>query len=309
MSSGNRKLLFDAVQNYKKHASSRLSAEDVKRAVVEIKSLNDRLPLKNILLSNYEEISAAGRAMMAEGKSQSDMLFLKNELLCFFDTAMEGGFTGYHPLRKTARIHTSGSAAAVRTESTGIIAGASHVADLVGGIIEESIQKGLMISPLAIPLAEMGDKGSLIDRLVSNLSGRWALMAYRMRFLLAGLRYVIPVLAMYFALNAWFSDDNPMIRAERTSGATRNAIQKLTILVVNMNPGAEYGGRSEYRDLMDLGDRHGIDLEKESEVLTLLKFSGLNNTLYLRHEPSGAIVMISQNGIAQVKEGRFRRVK
>jgi len=294
--------LMQAVAAYKQRAGARLQPEQVQEAVRLLKEVNRRLPGRNLLEASRDELKAAGTRLFADGEPRQNGPFLTFELREFFDAALAAGIVLRHPLTGEARLGpTPGEDSGVTRQEA-----AQRAAKLVAGIIEESIQKGLLLSPLAAPVAEAGDEpDTFLERLLSGLSGRWQLLARSLCPVLRAARVVVPLAAVVISLSAALDAGNPLNARANSAFATGEAVRRLE-LAVNLAQNQEWDEQSGISSLEELGERVGLPLPEASEVFDLEKIVTRPYILYLRHRQSGTLVILGLERRATLRQGTWR---
>ena len=178
------------------------------------------------------------------------------------------------------------------------------VTEYLANVLQEGVQKGLMLSPLAQSAAALQEGGGGLEAYWNLLPRRWFRFLHRFPWVPDSLRIGIPILSMILALAAWFGPDNPFLGGHREAAATGNAIKKLQIamnLMINSAPG-ELDGLSS---LSALGQRVGVPLEEEEALFSLVRVNSNVPILYLRHIPTGALVFLSPQGVNSFRDGRW----
>lgn len=292
--------LLKAVHAYKSEASHRLEPRRLELAIRLLKELHRQLGQGDLLHASLQEIKAAGARVLAKGELREHSKFLSAELVRFFDAALAAGCIGYHPIRKTARL----------TEEPGperrfdVRAAGARAAELVAGVLADGIQQGLMISPLAAPLADLGGSTGPVDRLFGVVSGRWQRLAARMGWLLELARIAIPAATLVLAVSAAFDSGNPFTAAYGSALESGQAVQHLEIAVnLLANEGR---GTSKIGSLTELGDRVGVPLDDVAEVFELQRATVTPPILYLRHRKTGTLVVLTPERRASLRHGRWK---
>jgi hypothetical protein len=292
--------LLRAVSAYTRRARARLTPAEVELAVRLLKEVNRRLAGRNLLDASVDELRAAGARLFAEGEPREHSRFLTAELRQFFDAAIEEGLVVRHPLSGAVRLPDPDAPAA----ATGLAVEevAEQAAKIVANVLEDAVQTGLMLSPLAVPVAEAGEGGGMVEELVRTLASRWSWLAGQLHWLLQAVRVLVPLGAMVLGLTAWFSSSNPL--TGQGAFLTGQAMQELKI-AVNLLDSREMG-TTQFRSLEDLGQQLGAPLLQSSSVFTLERAMVHPTILYLRHRDSDALVILTPDHRATLRKGRWR---
>jgi hypothetical protein len=295
--------LVRAVRAYKQRAATELQPKQLEGALQLLKAVNQGLTKQNLLLASLEEIKAVGMSALDELGIREKGGFLTAELKRFYDVALELGLINYHPLRQTARLRDAPAeideAAPDLTHKA-----AEATAKLVAGIIRDSVQTGMMVSPLAGHLTSGGGQPPMLERLIRSLSSRWEALAKRSRLVLSILQIAIPLVTFILAVQAVFSPSNPMGGGLSRATDTGNAVRMLRVLVNEMDWGQE--DLAEVRDLDELTNRWGGPLGPGAVSLKLIRVVPDAQALYLRNEDTGVLVIITPDLHGAFSRGRWR---
>ncbi|HPR63712.1 MAG TPA: hypothetical protein PK014_05770 [Thermoanaerobaculia bacterium] len=310
MSAGGGSGLFQAVQAYKAASAGRLTEEQTRTILDLLKRLNYQLPQKNLLAASLDDLNIAGRELAESGVPAAQMALLKKETPFFFDVALDQGFIAVHPIRGTAKIHASKVVDAAVPATAVVADNAQRMAEWVGNLIEDGLQKGFLISPIAVPLAEVEEKAGLVDTIVSSLSGRWQALAEKNTWLMDALKLAIPIAIILLAIHGWFEGGNPIMARQREASATGTAVQNLKI-IVNLMDTEIYDQESmeRFRNISSFRDFEMVmdyPLNIKEDVFTLIKVVPEARALVMRHNPTNAIVILNGQYTLSLLKGRMR---
>jgi hypothetical protein len=299
---------MQAVSSYKRLALAELGADSAREGVRLLKELNRRLQSRNLLTATLADIKAAGARLFTEGESQEASRFLSAELRRFYTVALEEGLVAVNPLTGEAHRASPTPAEAAPTPAAAAAAPAEETtagtARLVAGVIDEGIQAGLTLSPLALPLAEMGGRAGAAERLADALAGRWSRLAVHLRPVLLLARLVVPAAVVILVLVTVFGDSDPMSTGLAEATATGNAIRDLTFLLESRHD--ESTGIEASSSLEDLGRRVGINVDGAAELFDLQRVVARPPMLYLRHKQSGDLVVLTEELRGSLRDGTWR---
>jgi len=299
--------LLQAVREYKKGATARLEPERLLTVLQLIKDLNALVPGADLLKATDSELITALGALARKGLNAADLNLLQEELFAFYDAAMDAGLTALHPLRGTARIQSAETVQeAASGEESALGASMGAVTEYLANILQDGVQKGLMLSPLAQSAAALQEEGDRLEPYWNLLPRRWFRFLHRFPWVPDSLRVGILIASLILALAAWFGPDNPFMGAHREAAATGSAIKKLQIamnLMINFSPGQLDGISS----LSALGQQVGIPLEEEEALFSLLRVNSRAPILYLRHTPTQALVVLSPQTVDSYRDGRWTK--
>jgi hypothetical protein len=292
---------MQAVAAYKQRASQRLRPEQLREAVRLLKEVNRRLAGHNLLEASRDELKTAGTQLFADGEPRENSRFLSGELGAFYDAALEAGLILRHPLTGEARL---GAAAA---EPAGVTRqeAAERAAKLVAGIVEECIQQGFLLSPLAAPLGEASEApDGFVERLVSGLSGRWQRLARALHPVLAATRVALPGVAVIFALSAAMDGGGPFSSGGGAGMTSGQAVHDLEVAMEITY--SQEGSLEGVSSLSDLEERSGMPANRISKVFELERVTSEPPTLYLRHRKDGALVILGAGRRAVIRKGSWQ---
>lgn len=290
--------LMAAVAAYKK-AAAELSPEQLQEGVRLLKEVNRRLPSRNLLDAAKTDLKAAGQEIINGAGGRVEGRFLSRELRRFYDAAFAEGLLALHPLTSAAQLPTSTPG----DDPDAAPRGAEAAAELVTGLIEEGLQAGMLLSPLAIPASELGQP-SRLDTFVANLEGRWAELAEKAKWLLSALRVAIPAVGVILTVTTVITGRDPVGSRANAAFSTGNAMQEVKIMV-NLLDSVELQPR-RYDTFEELGRAVGAPTESMAEIFELEGLSRFPTVLFLRHRSSGALVMVSEDQRATLADGRIR---
>ena len=299
--------VLQAVREYKKEAAGRLMPERLMTVVQLLRDLNAAVPSHDLLRATDAELGEALAALAGKGKSPSDLNLLQQELFSFYDAAMEAGLTAFHPLRGTARIQ--GEDADRLPESGGrdpLGASMGAVTEYLANVLQDGIQRGLMLSPLAQPAAALQEEGGGMEKYWNLMPRRWYRFLHRFPWVADSVKIGVPIVSLILALATWIGPGNPFMGAHREAVAAGNAFKKLQVamgLMINSVPGELDGLTS----LSTLGQRVGFPLEEEDALFALLRVNSRVPILYMRHQSTGTLVFLSPQGVDSFRDGRWVR--
>ncbi len=296
--------VLPALREYKRRAAERLDLDALLAAMALIKELNALVPDRNLMTARLEDLNAAAAELMKRGHSREELQAFNAELTAFYDAAWDAGLLNWHPIRKTAR--RLGEAAGESTPDDLPSQGLGWAADYLANIIQEGVQRGLMLTPFALAVNDLAQEGGIVDDLVERFSSRWSAAARRLAWLLDAVKVGVPIVGVVLAAAAWFGPDNPILRAQREATRSHNALQKLNI-ALNMMDSVPYAAAA-LPDLATLGARVGIPLDQEAKEFTLLRADPRVPMLILRQEDTGRTIFLQPGVVASVRDGRIRVV-
>jgi hypothetical protein len=95
----NPRILFDILDKFSATLREEVGPVETETRLRLVQTLLTRLSHKYLLEANKAEIQAAGRVMMAEGRSRAEMKTLQATLVALYDQAYNDGSLPVHPLR------------------------------------------------------------------------------------------------------------------------------------------------------------------------------------------------------------------
>jgi hypothetical protein len=296
--------VLPALREYKRRASERLGPDALLAAMALLKELGALVPGRDLLTASLEDLNAAAAQLMERGHTREELQAFNPELLAFYDAAWDAELLDLHPIRKTAR-EAAGAPPADDLAAPALAErGMGWAADYLAGIIQEGLQRGLMLSPFSVALADVARDGGILDDLTDRFAARWSSAARRAAWVLDAVRIGVPIAGVILAAAAWFGPDNPILRRQREATGMNTAVQKFELamnLMVNDPDGA-----AASPDLATFGYRVGVPLDKEAEEFTLLRVDPRVPMLFLRQESAGRTIILHPGVIASVRNGRIR---
>jgi hypothetical protein len=298
--------LLVAVNAYTRRARARLGADQVGEGVRLLKELNRRLAGRNLLAAPLDELKAVGARVVAEAGGGDRGRFLTAELRAFFDAALEEGLIVRHPLTGAVRLpDPEGVAAAADMPRED---GAVEAVKLVANLLEEAVQASVIVSPLALTVADLGEGGHPLVELLERLAGRWSSLTGSLHWLLEVVKVVVPLGALVLGLGAFLEGGGPFLGGGAMS--TGNAMQELKVAVALLGEREIPGeGGAEPSSLQQLGDLVGTGFMAAPKVFDLERAVVRPPILYLRHRETGALVVVTPEHRGALRDGRWRMLQ
>ncbi len=296
--------LLQAVSGYTRRARARLGPQEVETAVRLLKEVNRRLPGRNLLQAGVAELKEAGARLFAEGEPREGSRFLSAELRHFFDAALADGLIVRHPL--------TGQVSLPRAEEEAEAAGAQpaavaeQAAKVVADLLEDAVRVGLLASPIAVPLAELGEGENRVEELLGLLAARWSWLASQLHWLLQVVRVAVPLAALVFGVSAALDPSSPLTGGQAM--LTGQAMQELRV-TLSLLEERELPAGTEAASLEQLGDLAGAGLQAATKVFTLERAVLRPPVLYLRERASGALVVVTPGQRGVLRDGGWRVVR
>ncbi len=285
-----------AVAAYKRQALDELGPERVLDGVRLLKEVNARLPGRDLLTATAADIKAAGVRLFAAGEPRTQSRFLTAELQRFFAAAQAEELVAVNPLTGAARLAVDGATAG-DSDGPELVA---VTAELVAELIADGIQAGLRMSPIALPVAELGEDEGPLDHLVSLLSARWQGLARRLRPLLATVRVLIPAAGVVLGIMAFFDPSGPF----GTGMELSNAMQDLKMNVALLES-QELLSVADITTLSELGARLHAPTTNAAKHFDLLRVRLAPPVLYLRYKKTGGLLVMEGGQRGGMNQGVF----
>ena len=308
MSRTTESLPLPALREYKRRAVERLAPEALLASMALLRELAMLLPGRDLLAASLDELNAAARQLLERGHTREELKSFNTELVAFYDAAFEANLIDFHPFRKTARPQRGEAAAPAAGAPADLPSqGIGWAADYLAGIIQEGLQRGLMLSPFSLAVNDLAGGGGMADDLLDRFSARWSSAARRLSWVLDAVKVGVPIAGVVLAAAAWFGPDNPILRAQREASGTSNAVQKLELAMNLMINDPDAAASSP--DLATFGYRVGVPLDQEAKQFTLLRADPRVPMLFLRQETVGRFVILHPGVVASIRDGRIRVVE
>jgi len=305
--------LIKAVQTYRNSSSKRLSGDKLKEALDLLKRLNYLLPGKNLLDSSHEELERAKRDLLEAGTSEDKMNLLNRELETFYDISLKEGLISLNPMEKSLKIEALKILETEGISSEKTAENARRVAEWVGNLVEEGLQKGFLISPVSVPLSEIEKQSDFIDNAVSNLSSRWQALAERNRWLLDLLKIAIPVIIIILSIHFWFEGDNTIASRQREASTTGQAVHDLKLITALMcSEIYDEESMNRFREIKSIYELEMIfnhPMNTVDKAFTLIKVVPETESIILKHKETDALVLINPRHLLSLKEGRMKVIR
>jgi len=93
-------IYFETLERLRELVTQRVGKGDADTLITMVRDLVLRLPSRNLMTADLDQIKTAGRCMSAGGRSKAELRLLQRGLTTFFDLAYSQGRISYHPVRQ-----------------------------------------------------------------------------------------------------------------------------------------------------------------------------------------------------------------
>jgi hypothetical protein len=303
MNDPERRPFRDALLVYEEATLPEIGAVSTMDAIRLIEAVDGCLVGGGVLFATQDDLEAALQLVLAQEGNTDSSVFLRAEMDRFLDLAAAHGLAARHPSSGEARVEIVGDKTDLpnRQEITRLMT------RLVAKLVEEGLSSALLVSPLAVPVSEVGEEGGALDQAAEHLSKRWRGLTHRLRQPLDVLRIALPATALLLALNSFFSCSGPLGSRTRSAVLTGAGVNQLKALTRDM-AGPGIGDPYTIGTLQELSERTGLPTDRASEVFRLKRV--LYGVVYLEHLETGKLAVISGEYVGSFgKKGTWRIVK